>query len=255
MRSSAPRAPFVLTVIGTLFFAVAGNAQVVFQGRDPGAGPASPRPNSNAAAAAFDAAAGALGTLNLIDFESAPLGNFSALSVAPGVVATLAGTTASATDADPGITDVPGNSGLGYNTTAGGTKHLRFVPLFNGGTATATFSFADPVQAFGAFFTGLGTANGDLFVTFNDGTSQELPVAGVGSVVGGAQFFGFTDAGRSISSISLQLRNVTGSRDIFGIDDVRYVSAAEVIPEPGTFAPLAAGLLFFAAVARRRRTI
>lgn len=45
---------------------------IIFSGSDQGANSTDPRPNSNAAAAAFNAAAAALGTNNLITFESAP---------------------------------------------------------------------------------------------------------------------------------------------------------------------------------------
>ena len=53
---------------------------------DPGVGPPNPRPNSDAAAAAFDAAAGAMGNLGIATFEQAPIGDFSGpLTIATGV--------------------------------------------------------------------------------------------------------------------------------------------------------------------------
>src|SRR5262249_50700595 len=61
---------------------------IVLTGRDPGAEPDQPHPNSDAAAARFDGVAGMFGAINLIDFESAPLGDFSSLRIAPGLTAT-----------------------------------------------------------------------------------------------------------------------------------------------------------------------
>jgi hypothetical protein len=148
------------------------------------------------------------------------------------------------TGADSGIATT-NDTTLGYNTTSGGTKHLRVVPLFNSAVVSAQFSFATPVESFGAYLTGLGTASGNLFIQFNDGSSQSLPVAG--SASGGVQFFGFTDAGKPISSVTAALTNVGATRDIFGIDDVRFT----FIPEPAGALSLA--IASTAAMMRRRR--
>ncbi|MBD1832612.1 PEP-CTERM sorting domain-containing protein [Cyanobacteria bacterium FACHB-472] len=216
-------------VIGTL-----GNpaiAEVItFQGADPvQTSTGGRRPNSDAVAAKFDTAAGGLGKINLIDFESAPLGNFSSLIVAPGVIATLTNT---GSEVYAGITSGSPFSRLGFNTTAGGEQFLRVVPTFSISTATVNFSFANPIQAFGAYFTDLETGFfGSLNVLFNDGTSQVLSI--IGNIGGGSQFFGFTDAGQSIASVSLQVNNFNSDRrDIFGIDDIRYVATSESVPEP-----------------------
>src|SRR4051794_15989976 len=88
-------------------------AIVTFSGIDPGVGPTDPRPLSNAAAASFDAAAGLLGPSTLINFESAPVGGFTSLLVAPGVTLTQTGgasTIANAPVATPA-------SLYGFNTT------------------------------------------------------------------------------------------------------------------------------------------
>src|SRR5690349_22188468 len=101
-------------------------AQIVqFYDVDVGAGPGAPRPNSTNKATAFDAAASLLGPLNIIDFESAPLGNFGALALTPSVSASL---TATAADANPGISNTAGSAELGYNTTSAGNRYLRVVP-------------------------------------------------------------------------------------------------------------------------------
>ena len=99
------------------------------------------------------------------------------------------------------------------------------VPLiFEVGTATLDFSFETPIQSFGTYVVGLGTANGDLSIEFNDGTARSVSVQG--NSRGGTQFVGFTAPGASISRVRLALRNVEGgSRDNFSVDDVRYSPA------------------------------
>ena len=111
-----------------------------------------------------------MGSLNLIDFEALSVGNFAALQVAPGVTATLSGT-----DVDGGIvadglefSSLPGSFwgdaevGVGYNTTTAGEQFIGFEPIFDIGTASLEFSFDFPIQAFGAYITGLGTADGGV---------------------------------------------------------------------------------------------
>ena len=64
--------------------------------------------------------------------------------------------------------------------------------------------------------------------------------------VANIQFFGFTDPGKQIVSVTL----AGNTADVFGIDDVRFVSTD--VPEPSTFslAILFCGLVW---VARRRK--
>ena len=78
-------------------------------------------------------------------------------------------------------------------------------------------------------------------MNFNDGTSQSLTLPTIG---GGIEFFGFTDSGQSISSLTI---NVLG--DIIGVDDVRYVKAADPVPEPTSVAIV--GLGGFVLIRRR----
>jgi hypothetical protein len=231
-----------LLVLASLWIATTSHATLtLFAGADPGVGPGGARPTSDAAAASFDLA---VGSFDVIDFEGLTSGNFGMLTVFPGVDVTLTGTD---NDADPGIS-TDNDTILGYNTTSGGSQHLRVVPIFDIGTASALFDFGDPINAFGTYLTGLGTANGNLHVLFDDGSMQDLSVAG--STLGGVQFFGFTSDGAPIASVTFQLQNVTaGTRDIFGIDDVRFSTAA---PEPGTIALLGVALLALAGATRRR---
>lgn len=207
-------------------------APIIYEAIDPAVGPGDPRPNSDNKASEFDADAGVLGDISIIDFEGLPVGNFGTLTVAPGVDVTLNGT---ANEPYGGISTTE-DVILGYNTTSGGAKHLGLCPIFNIGTASAVFDFDMPIQAFGVYLTGLGTANGNLHVLFDDGSIEDIPVAGY--QLGGVQFFGFTSARTKIMSVTLELQNVVSdSRDVFGIDDVRFVESKIRVPfdiKPGS---------------------
>ena len=77
-----------------------------------------------------------------------------------------------------------------------------------------TFTFANPVSAFGAFFTGIELTGETL--EFSDGTFQVLTLPNPGS---GVEFFGFVDAGKQVSSILINVQ-FPDIGDIIGIDDV-----------------------------------
>ena len=229
----------VVSMAATAFWVSAPNARaniVIFSGGDAGANSTDPRPISNATAAAFDAATG---PNSLITFESAPLGSFTNLTVAPGV--TINGSDISGNPQT--ILNAPfatPDSLFGYNTTAGGS---HFVSLFGG---TLTFSFATPIDAFGGYFTGV--QNGGETITFSDGSSQSIPLLALGGE-GGVQFLGFTDFGKSIASVTI---NVPG--DIIGVDDVRYLTAPlSPVPEPSTWGLLATVFVGIVLSLRQRR--
>ena len=224
-----------LALVGSVGLAAtsATAAVVTFQGGDAGANSTDPRPNSNATASTFDTAASLLGAENLITFESAPVGTYSSLVVAPGV--TLTGTDFTGNSAGQSILNSPfGNpdSLFGYNTTSGG-QNFAFI---NGGFIT--FSFATPIQAFGAYLSGLQLDNETI--TFNDGTSQSITIDNLGS---GVQFAGFTDAGKLISSVEINTASSADpAGDYVGVDDVRYVNAgSSAVPELATWAMMLLG--------------
>ncbi len=224
----------------------ANAAIVTYFGADAGVGPPGPYPNSDAQAAAFDAAVGAHDT---ITFEGLPTGDFTSLLVAPGVTATR-------TNLYPflaaGIndTDRPGGVPTGFNTTPGGSQWLGIGPNANdpvGGSVT--FSFANPIRAFGAYFTDTESNYPEqLTVTFNDGTARSLDVT-KNPFGGGASFFGFTDFGTAISSVTINTGGGTGdNRDFFGLDDVRFVA----VPEPASWLLVGGGILGLFRLRRRR---
>ena len=78
---------FLMACVGLGLMAGQAPAGVVtYIGTDPCAGPGSPIPNSDAAAANFNAAAAALGSVSLITFESCATGQLLQPDRRPGRV-------------------------------------------------------------------------------------------------------------------------------------------------------------------------
>ncbi|PZQ63788.1 MAG: hypothetical protein DI570_07730 [Phenylobacterium zucineum] len=126
----------------------------------------------------------------------------------------------------------------GANTTTGGKG---FVQL--NGSGLVTFTFAQPIQAFGAYFTGAQFPGMQL--TFNDGSVRTVDVPGLE----GADFVGFTDFGKSISKITFD-----AGRDSVGIDDITFALATPGgVPEPATWALMLGGFGLAGATLRVRR--
>jgi hypothetical protein len=246
---------FVALLCVLAFSGVYASATLItFVGQDNVATTTSAHPTSAAAAASFATAAAGIGTISTIDFESAPIGSFSSLLVAPGV--TLTGSDVNG--ANQSIRDTsnfPVAPTLdGFNTTAGGAN---FVEEQGG---TVTFTFATPTQFFGAYISGIQSA---VFfadtVTFSDGTSESISIPGVGtsSSVGALDYVGFTDAGKSITSITINAGipgDPNAGFDDIGVDDVSYQSGplSATTPEPDSIVLMLTGCLGLAAGIRRR---
>jgi hypothetical protein len=241
---------FVPVAVLALSCVCASASVVTFTGQDPNAGPGNPRPNSDAAAASFDAAAALLGTVSTITFESAPLGAFSSLTIAPGVTLTGADYLGNQQNI-LGATAFPTNPPLGgSNTTAGGSRYADEL----GGTLT--FTFATPTQFFGAYLTGIQTAFFLDTFTFSDGTSETVSIPGdnTNANVGSLDFVGFTDAGKSITSVTINGSNANGA-DEFGVDDVRFQGPdVSPVPEPGSLTLVFSGLASLGMGYRKFRT-
>ena len=219
-------------------------AVILYTGADDGAGSLVTAPNSTAAASNFDAAAAGLGIEHIITFESSPLGAFSALALASGVTLTGANVNNNSqsivnTISNINITPPCTNATCGYNTTPGGSQ---FLLMFGG---TATFSFSAGTDAFGAYLTGV--QNGGEIITFSDGTSQSINIPNPG-FDGGTTFVGFTDADKSIASVTINVNN-----DIVGVDDVRYETHS--VPEPASLALLRGALAGLGFTCRRKHQL
>jgi hypothetical protein len=219
---------------------------VTFTGADFGVLPSSPSgPNSTQAATNFAAAAALLGNVSSITFESAPVGSFSSLVVAPGV--SISGSDhAGANQAIKNTFNASFPSLDGYNTTPGGSN---FVEMMGG---SLVFTLSTPIQFFGAFLSGVQNFVQDTY-TFSDGTSQtiDVPETGTSGSVGELVFVGFTDAGKSITSVTVNAG--TAGFDALGVDDVRYQSAATTVPEPASMALVLTGCFFGLTLWFRRR--
>jgi hypothetical protein len=220
--------------------ATAHAAVVTFYGADNGVGPAGPFTNAAAAAASFNAAT----PNSVITFEGATLPN-----VAPGVSLTSVG------DVGTGIQSVDQHTPepLGFNTTPLGTNWLKVEPGFNSAGAFWTFTFSTPISAFGAYFTDTqSNFPGPLTVSFNDGVPQSLGVTKNDST-GGILFFGFTDSGASITAVTISSGATSDTRDIFGIDDVRFGAAVAAVPLPAALPLFATGLAGLGLLGWRRK--
>lgn len=221
----------------------------VYSGIDNGVVFGSALPNANAAATTFGTAVAGMGQLlTTINFENTPLGAVGAgTNLGSGVTLSVGNTPNSRISASQNINGT-------FNTTPGGRNFFsfvtQFVPLGTTATATATFAFASPIDAFGGYFSGLGSDT-TFTLNFFDGSLQTLTLAGGSSAT--AMFFGFTDPGAGIASITLtdSWTNTAGNNFGYfvGVDDVQFSSA---VPEPASMLLLGSGLVTL--VARRRRS-
>lgn len=180
--------------------------------------------NSTAKAAQFKAVAG---NLNVVDFES-PV---------PADITITGGSTTN-------------NSGCGalcgFNTTPGG-QYFRLV--FGG---SVTFSFTNPVDAFGFYVNGLQT---DLVpqqtIVYVDGSSVTQTINMPPATGGGGAFVGFIDFGQQIASVTFNATN-----DILGFDDLLFGRSEHnpnSVPEPGTLVLFGLGVLGMGWALKRRR--
>jgi len=139
----------------------------------------------------------------------------------------------------------------GFNTTAGGMFHQE---VFGG---SVTFSFTDPVDAFGFYVNGLQT---DLVpqqtIVYTDGSSATQIIDFPSSINGGGAFVGFVDFGQLIASVTFNATN-----DILGFDDLRFGRSAtdpgdppNGVPEPSIIALFGLGLFGIGFARRRMRS-
>jgi hypothetical protein len=197
-----------------------------------------PRPNSNAMSGTFALAAQSLGPTSLITFESAPVGTFNSLPVAPGVILSGADNSNNNQQILNSSIGFPADGYWGYNTTPAGKNFVQNA------AGTLTYTFSTPIQSFGAFISGISLDYNDITFTDSSGP-QTVHVPNPSAAFGGITYAGFTDAGESITSVTL-----TSIGDIIAMDDVRF-GTVDITPEPGSIALLIP--IALAALRRRRR--
>jgi len=228
----------------------ANGLALVITGTDPDTGPGDPRPNSDAAAAAFDTLAGDINPIGVITFENSALGTFNTITPKPGVKVTNLSGIDTAIDATP-------TPDLGYNTTPFGRKYLRFWQSGNNLVEQVDFEFDMAISAFGAYFTGAQENFPGIFTVAwvdqngNNGSFVlDKPAPNPNDGTAATEFAGFVDPNLAVTKVSIIMTraDLNGGRDLIGIDDVRYTACA--VPEPGTMAALGLGV---AALVRRRR--
>lgn len=212
------------SALSALCFSVQ-SAPVSFIAADNGVSSLAQMLNSLAARNAFLAVTG---PLNVVDFESALPAN---LSIAGG--STVNGSSCGAL--------------CGFNTSTGGSFHRE---VFGG---SVTFSFTNPVDAFGFFVNGLQTdAVPQQTIQYVDGSLATQVLNMPPATNGGGAFVGFVDYGQLIASVTFNATN-----DILGFDDLLFGRSAtdpgNPVSEPGSLALLGLGATAWC-LARRRRS-
>ena len=239
-RSRTPNRVFTKLIVALLFLSLfigcSSAAPTVFFGEDTGLGESTrltSHPNSDAARDAFLAQLINPVTENLEDFAdetSAPLG----VGFGGAWTATL--------------------KGSGYvNTVSTGTNGVGRFPI-SGDNYWETGSefyleFTEPQVAFGFYGIDVGDFQGQLTITYEDGTAETVTVPHTVSTAGGnVIYYGFIDLGHPF--VKVTFGNTAAGTDYFGFDDFTIGTKEQVssIPEFPTVAfPMIAilGMLFF----------
>jgi hypothetical protein len=255
MSMKVTKMMLILVALFAVFLFASGqgySSPITYTGIDQSPLPSTPRPNSNTAAANFDAAAALLGPVNIITFEGLTVPSSSSFTAASGVNVAYSGDYWNSVPTGTGtyysgVNNVMVNNSWGFNTTTGGSQYLGLAPLpasTSNIIASITFSFAQPTNAFGGYFSGLEMLPDTItlnYVTVNGTYSLVVENATIDDPA--VRFFGIIDTD-PISQITLTVFVPAGTTnyDWWGLDDVRYASSTAV-PEPTTMLLLGSGLL------------
>lgn len=223
----------------------AASAAQIFSGQDDGAAIGSPYANSRAAEAAFLAAAGAGGDIHTETFETMPIGFYSPV-VTDGL--SISFDMPNLGSGFSGVNSSSYGSTYGFNTTAGGSHWLGFPGIFG---SSATFQLSSPSTAFGFYTTGVQnvfTASITLGLVDGSETVFALPL----NQLGGVSYFGIVDT-TGFTSVKINQINYAGYVDLWGVDDISFVTASAAVPEPQVWMTLIAGFGMVGWSSRRRR--
>jgi hypothetical protein len=219
-------------------------APLIFFGEDLGIGEGTRLlsfPNALAARNSFLANLVGVGTENFEGFADdtgAPL-SLTFPGSSGSITATLTGT---------GATNevVSGTNGVGRYPTSGN--------IYWESGQTFAIQFSAPVAAFGFYGIDIGDFGGQLTVTRNSGAITTFTVPNtVNGSGGGVLFWGIIDQADPFTQVAFG--NTAAGTDFFGFDDMTVgdVEQVNIVPEPGTYAMLGAGLLALGLLRRRKQ--
>lgn len=184
--------------------------------------------NADAASAAFQSQLSGVG---VEDFES-----FASGQSAPLLVDFGAAGTASLT-----------GSGSIDSGTGSGRRAFSGSQFYESSSRGFTIDFSESIAAFGFYGIDLGDFAGQVTIELSGGTTNTYDIphttGSSGSTNGNLLYWGIIDTENTFTSISF---NNTGSgEDYFGFDDFTIGTVEQVaqVPEPGTLALMAMGLL------------
>jgi hypothetical protein len=116
-------------------------------------------------------------------------------------------------------------------------------------TDTMTFTFLTPIDAVGGFLSYVPGGSTATTIAIYDSLDNLIESFNLTFLTDGSnnsgQFYGFQASGAIISKFTL-------TDNYIGIRDLTIGSSVAEVPEPGTFLPVAAGLLALAAIGRRK---